>query len=315
MMSVQLITAPAIEPITVTEIKEHLRIETNTLEDDLTPYQSIAPGSHAIAAAYSLKGTGVDVLNKNVLVILEAGACGSGGSINVKLQESDTDVDANYTDVSGGSFDIVNESNDNDNYEIEYTGISQYLRVVATVAGAACEFGVSIIVQDLYGYEDTLLLGWITAARKWAEKYQNRAYITQTWELYLREFPNCDFIRMPWAPLQSIASLKYYETDETENTMSASYYHVDIKEEPGKIVLAYGQVWPTTTLRTVNGVIIQYIAGYGDAAADVPDETKLALKMIVGHFYENREMTLPQKLATIPLGVKSLLDIDSRNWF
>jgi len=47
-MNVQLYAAPTIEPITLSELKMHLRIDSGTMADNLTPYQSIAPGSHGI---------------------------------------------------------------------------------------------------------------------------------------------------------------------------------------------------------------------------------------------------------------------------
>jgi uncharacterized phiE125 gp8 family phage protein len=41
-------TAPTIEPITLAELKTHLRLDSETLAGNLTTYQSIAPGSHGI---------------------------------------------------------------------------------------------------------------------------------------------------------------------------------------------------------------------------------------------------------------------------
>jgi len=43
-----LVTAPTIEPITLAELKTHLRLDSETLAGNLTTYQSILPGSHGI---------------------------------------------------------------------------------------------------------------------------------------------------------------------------------------------------------------------------------------------------------------------------
>jgi uncharacterized phiE125 gp8 family phage protein len=161
--------------------------------------------------------------------------------------------------------------------------------------------------------EDVLIVGFIEAAREWCEGYQNRAFITQTWELALDCFPPEDRIRIPKPPLQSVESIKYYDTDETEHTFSADSYHVDTYSEPGRVVLKYGETWPSDTLRTANGVIIQFTAGYSDTAATVPEKVKQAIKVLVGHLYENREATDIKELKEVPFAVCSLLGLE-RIW-
>jgi uncharacterized phiE125 gp8 family phage protein len=47
-MNTVLYAAPTIEPITLAELKVHLRRDSGTLSDNLTHYQSILPGSHGI---------------------------------------------------------------------------------------------------------------------------------------------------------------------------------------------------------------------------------------------------------------------------
>ena len=78
--------------------------------------------------------------------------------------------------------------------------------------------------------------------------------------------------------------------------------------------MKYSQTWPSETLRTSDAILIRYIAGYGATAASVPEEVKLAMLMMIGHFYENREATFDRILREVP-HVKELLDINRRNWF
>jgi uncharacterized phiE125 gp8 family phage protein len=239
-------TAPSVEPISLAEAKAHLRIDSVSFAEDITTEQSIAPGSHAIAAAYSLEGASVDVLGYSVLVNLDAGACGAGATVDAKIQDSDDEL--TWTDVE--SFDQVSEANDNAIYEKAYTGVKHYLRVVATVATGACEFGVSIIKSASTLVEDDYLTSLIVAARRSAEKFQRRAFITQTWELWLDKWPDKGYIQIPLPPLQSTdLSVKYYDTNDTEATFSSDNYFVDTKSEPGRVALNYGEVWPATTLR------------------------------------------------------------------
>ncbi len=47
--------------------------------------------------------------------------------------------------------------------------------------------------------------------------------------------------------------------------------------------------WPTDALRAINGVEVEFIAGYGTAGADVPLPIREALSMCVGDMHSNRE--------------------------
>jgi uncharacterized phiE125 gp8 family phage protein len=141
--------------------------------------------------------------------------------------------------------------------------------------------------------EDALIETWIKAAREYCEGYQNRAYITQTWELALDSFPNERIMKIPLPPLQSVTSIKYYDTEGTETVFPSDDYEVDTYSEPGRISLGYGKSWPSSILRPVNGVIITFTAGYGDTAADVSEKVKQAIKVLIGLLIMRRR--LPKK--------------------
>src|SRR3990167_6456356 len=83
--------------------------------------------------------------------------------------------------------------------------------------------------------EDTLITTLIKVATEYAEKRLSRALITQTWDLYLKEFPPEDTIVLPFPPLQSITHVKYYDSNNTLQTWGSLNYDLDIIKEPGYI--------------------------------------------------------------------------------
>lgn len=158
--------------------------------------------------------------------------------------------------------------------------------------------------------DDTLLTSLIIAAREWCERIDWRAYVTQTLQLWLDEWPSNGVLRVPKPPLQSVTSVVYYNAGDVAATWAASNYIVDTIEQPGRIVLRSGAAWPSTTLRAANGICVTYVAGYG-LAVDVPQRIKQALLLLVGHWYENREdSTTGAVNRTIDNGVRALLGVD-----
>jgi uncharacterized phiE125 gp8 family phage protein len=155
--------------------------------------------------------------------------------------------------------------------------------------------------------DDTFITGLIVAARQYVEGASRRAFITQTWRLSLDEWPGDDEIELPKPPLVSVTSVIYKDTVGAQTTLSSSLYIVDTDSEPGRVKLAYGESWPSDTLYPANPIQITYVAGYGAAAA-VPAWVKQAIKLIVGHWYENREETIAGTIIKgIPLGADSLI--------
>ena len=116
--------------------------------------------------------------------------------------------------------------------------------------------------RDSETIDDDIIQGLLTTARVYAEGFQNRAYMEQTWDLWLDEFPSVGYIDIPLPPLQSVTSIKYYDVDDTEATFSTDYYDVDTKGYVGRVVLKYAESWPSTVLRPSNGVVIRFVAGY-----------------------------------------------------
>jgi len=297
---ITLYTAPTIEPITLAELKTHLRLDSGTFDGNLTLTQSLAYGSKAIANNYTTHvGTGVDVLGKLADVIVHHGTNGATGTVDTKIQESDDN--SAWSDWTGGAFTQVTTANDNADYKKQYTGVKQYIRTASKVLLAACEFGTSILVNAATTAEDDLLTALIYSARENIEDITRRALLTQTWDYCLDEFPgDKDYIKLPFGNLQSVTSVKYKDSDGTETTMTVTTdYLVETNGEAcGRVVLPYGDSWPTDALYPSNPITIRFVCGWTTAAL-VPYKIKAAMKLICGDLYKNRDATLTQEQGNV----------------
>jgi len=91
------------------------------------------------------------------------------------------------------------------------------------------------------------------------------------------------------------------EADKVEKytLVSKANYYVDISENsPGRVKVRSGYIWPTH--RNFASFIVEFKAGYGDAATDVPEALKQGILQLLSHLYDNREAE------EIPKGLKAL---------
>lgn len=162
--------------------------------------------------------------------------------------------------------------------------------------------------------EDTYIAALVTAATKHCEEVLSKALITQTLALNLDGFPTCRQIDLMRPPLQSVTSVQYVDDAGATQTFSSANYHVDTNTTPGRIVLDDTATWPSTDDRP-NAVTITYVAGYGDASSDIPEDIKQAVYLIVGEWYRNRENSAELTYKDIPFAAHALLHPHRASFF
>jgi hypothetical protein len=189
--------------------------------------------------------------------------------------------------------------------------------------------------------QDTVIDGMIQAAREQTENFISRALLPQTFTMYLDGFPGygasggfglCAYtstsllggidplagillssggeILLPRAPVTVVNSIKYVDTTGATQTLDPTLYQVDPQadDRPVRILPAYGKVWPATRCQP-NAVIIEFVAGYADAA-HVPATIKLAMKQTLADWYNNRDSVVVDNRVAVqqlPNAAKMLL--------
>lgn len=279
--SLTLKTPPATEPLTLQEVKDYLKISDYAdTSAGLTIEESILIATRTPG---TVNGISVDVLGYVATVELNVGTILAGGALDVKIQESPDD--ATWTDWY--DFAQVTPANDNQAFKVQYTGDNQYIRVVGVLAVANGDYSANVILNQGYTAEDTYLTSLITVARQYCEDFQNRAYITQVWEMALPYFPGYE-IEIPKGNLQTVDSITYKDSLGVTTALTvATDYVTSIRGIVGRVVPAYGKTWPSFTPFPLDAVIVTFTCGYG-AAADVPEKVIQAMKLLISHWFTNR---------------------------
>lgn len=132
--------------------------------------------------------------------------------------------------------------------------------------------------------QDAELISRIQTAREQWEHDTDSVLLTQTLSVTSECFGGRE-IELDSRPVQSITHIKYYDENDTLQTLSSSKYSFDPTER--EIELKWNEVWPITAIRW-DAVTITYVAGKTSIAA-VPAIAKQAMLLLIAYYhYSNR---------------------------
>ncbi len=158
--------------------------------------------------------------------------------------------------------------------------------------------------------EDSLIESYISACAGMIgpEGELGFALLTETWSESFQS-PNKDvYLRV--LPVTGLVSVTYYDLDNAEQTASLPDFEL---YKSGDWAFVRSDNWPGTYDRP-DAITVTYQAGFG-AEPDVPDEIKQAIKLIVAHWYQNRESSSEKNLKEIPIAASHLLGLRRVGWY
>lgn len=161
-------------------------------------------------------------------------------------------------------------------------------------------------LQVLGNDEDAVILSLIKSATAYFDGPNGvlgRALISQAWALSVPR-PCDNVIRLPLSPIQSIASISYYDTDDNSQTLTVSDFRFYKSEDWAYIEPKSGVSWPTTINRK-DAITVAFVAGYGLASA-IPATLKQAILLLIRHWFDNRSASSEIKLNDVPFAVESI---------
>lgn len=132
--------------------------------------------------------------------------------------------------------------------------------------------------------EDDLVTGLIKAAREDIERATGTALIDQGWRMTLDAWPANAVAMLTPYPVREISSVTAYGSEGEAWVVNPADYFLDANSRPARL---HFETQPEP-LRVMNGIEIDFTAGFGEAGPDVPDLLRRAILLLVAHWYEFR---------------------------
>jgi uncharacterized phiE125 gp8 family phage protein len=152
--------------------------------------------------------------------------------------------------------------------------------------------------------DDDTIAALIAGSRNHVEAKTRRALITQSWRLSLDGWPADGRIDVHPAPLRALSAARYYDEAGTTHVIDPQAFVPDLAGS----ALVFAPCAVPAPGRAAAGIELDFAVGYGDAASDVPEPLRQAIRLLTAHWYENRGLTaVGQTAAVLPAMVAPLL--------
>ncbi len=151
--------------------------------------------------------------------------------------------------------------------------------------------------------DDALIGALIAGSLVHIEAQTRAALITQSWRISADHWPEDGRIKVTPAPLQALTAARVYDFNNVAQAIDPQAFVTDV----GASVLAFAPwAWPAPG-RLAAGIELDVTVGYGDAAADVPEPLRQAIRLLVAHWYENRGLAAIGTVTVLPGTVAALI--------
>jgi len=155
--------------------------------------------------------------------------------------------------------------------------------------------------------EDSFITTLITAARLHVEGTTGRALIAQSWRVICDAWPRDRLVSLPVSPMISLTAITAYDENGAPATLALAQFQPETSTSPARIFLP-SPVSGAPVLREHSGIEIDYVAGYGSAASDVPADLTQAVLSLVGYWFENRDaVVIAGSGSVVPSGFDKMI--------
>jgi uncharacterized phiE125 gp8 family phage protein len=152
--------------------------------------------------------------------------------------------------------------------------------------------------------DDATITALTAAARGHVEALTRRALITQTWRFVRDTWPEDGRLRLRAGPVQAVVAARVHDALGQAVVFDPGVFVVE-----GAADTVSAPPWSLPQPgRSHAGIELDLRLGFGDAAEDVPELLRHAIRLLVAHWYENRGLVaIGQSVAMMPASVNAMI--------
>lgn len=135
------------------------------------------------------------------------------------------------------------------------------------------------------GGQDDLVLGLIKAARLMVEAASRRLLVEQRWRIVMDRWPKGGTVLLPLSPVLAVDGVRILDAAGAATDLPPGSIEWDAASDPPCLTVS-GAPEPG---KARHGIEIALRAGYGASPEAVPETLRLAIRILVAHWFGSRD--------------------------
>ncbi len=152
--------------------------------------------------------------------------------------------------------------------------------------------------------QDEVLVSFLRAAMAAIEARTGKVLLERAFTWALTRWRGAQGQGLPVAPVQAVSDLEIVDRTGARTSVASNAYWLE-QDGHSPTLRSTGSVLPV--IPQAGSAVVHFVAGYGDAWADLPADLRQAVMLLAAHYYEFRNETSLSD-GCMPFGVSSLIE-------